>query len=48
MRSNKYGEIILNTNDAFEALYSGKIKKLNNILFDDSDDLKKFISSKIC
>jgi DNA polymerase III alpha subunit len=42
MRSNKYGEIILNTNDAFEALYSGKIKKLNNILFDDSDDLKKF------
>ena len=42
MRSNKYGEIILNTNDAFEALYSGKIKKLDNILFDDSDDLKKF------
>ena len=42
MRSNKYGEIILNTDDAFEALYSGKIKNLNNILFDDSDDLKKF------
>lgn len=42
MRSTNFGEIVLNTNDAFEALYSGKIKNLEKILFDDSEDLKKF------
>ena len=42
MRSNKYGEIILNSTDAFNALYSGKELDFSNIVFDNSDDLKKF------
>jgi DNA polymerase III alpha subunit len=45
MRSNKYGEIILSTDDVFDALYSGKKLDFDNILFDDSEDLKKFNSS---
>lgn len=45
MRSNKYSEIILSTSDAFNALYSGKVLDFDNILFDDSEDLKKFNSS---
>jgi len=45
MRSNKYSEIILSTSDAFTALYSGKVLDFDNILFDDSEDLKKFNSS---
>jgi DNA polymerase III alpha subunit len=42
MRSDNYGQIILNTDDAFEALYSGKIKSLNKILFEDTEEIKQF------
>ena len=35
MRSDNYGQLILNTDDAFKALYSGKIKNLDKILFDN-------------
>lgn len=42
MRSNKYGEIILNAEDAFAGLYSGKLKNLNNVLFDLSTEVEKF------
>jgi DNA polymerase III alpha subunit len=42
MRSDNYGQIILNTDDAFEALYSGKIKSLDKILFDNTAEIKKF------
>jgi len=42
MRSTSFGEVIINTDDAFKALYSSKITHLENILFEDSDDLKKF------
>ena len=42
MRSNNYGQIILNTNDAFNALYSGKIKSLDKILFDGTEEIKQF------
>lgn len=42
MRSDNYGQLILNTDDAFKALYSGKIKSLDKILFDDSAEIKQF------
>jgi DNA polymerase III alpha subunit len=42
MRSDIYGQIILNTDDAFDALYSGKIKSLDKILFDDTAEIKQF------
>jgi DNA polymerase III alpha subunit len=42
MRSDNYGQIILNTDDAFDALYSGKIKRLDKILFDNTAEIKKF------
>jgi DNA polymerase III alpha subunit len=42
MRSNKYGEIILNSNDAFNALYSGKILDFASIAFENGNDLKRF------
>jgi DNA polymerase III alpha subunit len=42
MRSDNYGQIILNTDDAFEALYSGKIKNLDKILFDNTPEIKQF------
>ena len=42
MRSNKYGEIILNSSDAFNALYSGKVLDFSDVAFDASDELKKF------
>jgi DNA polymerase III alpha subunit len=42
MRSDNYGQIILNTDDAFKALYSGKIKSLDKILFDDTPEIKQF------
>lgn len=46
MRSNNFGQIILTTDDVFEALYGGKIKNLNNILFEQSDELEKFNTAK--
>lgn len=45
MRSDNYGQIILNTDDAFRALYSGKIKSLNEILFDNTTEIKQFNSA---
>lgn len=42
MRSNKFGETILNTDDAFKALYSGKVLDFNNTLFEPNDTLEKF------
>ncbi len=46
MRSNSFGQVVLNTEDAFEALYSGKVSGLENILFDNSNELEKFNFSK--
>lgn len=45
MRSDNYGQIILNTDDAFRALYSGKIKSLDKILFDNTTEIKQFNSA---
>jgi len=45
MRTDKYGQVIVNANDAFTALYSGKIKDLSNILFEPGTDVEKFNQS---
>ena len=45
MRTDKYGQIIFNSSDAFNALYAGKIKDINNVLFDPSPDVEKFNQS---
>ncbi len=45
MRSDKYGQVILTADDAFEALYSGKINNLGHLFFDPSTELDKFNQS---
>jgi DNA polymerase III alpha subunit len=42
MRSDKYGQLILTANDAFNALYSGKLSNLEPLLIDPSSDVDKF------
>jgi DNA polymerase III alpha subunit len=42
MKTTEYGQALLNTNDVFNGLYSGKIVDLGNVLLDDLDELKKF------
>jgi DNA polymerase III alpha subunit len=45
MRTDKYGQVIFNSIDAFNALYAGKIKDINTVLFDPSTDIEKFNQS---
>ena len=42
MHSNKYGEIVLNSTDVFNGIYSGKINSVANLLIDDKEELEKF------
>lgn len=42
MHSNKYGEVILNSTDVFNGIYSGKITSLENLLIEDPEELAKF------
>lgn len=42
MRSDKFGQVILNADDAFNALYSGKIGLFHSTLFEPSQDIEKF------
>ena len=42
MHSNKYGEIVLNSTDVFNGIYSGKITSLENLLIEDPEELVKF------
>ena len=45
MKSNIYGEVILSIDDAFNALYTGKISNLNSILFEDNSEIQQFNQS---
>lgn len=38
MKINEYGQVIINEQEAFESLYSGKIKSLENILIEGDID----------
>ena len=42
MHSNKYGEIVLNSTDVFNGIYSGKITSLVDLLIEDQEELAKF------
>jgi DNA polymerase III alpha subunit len=42
MNINKYGEVVLNSNDVFTGIYSGKINSIDNLLIDDQEELEKF------
>jgi DNA polymerase III alpha subunit len=42
MRSDNFGQIILNTEDVFNALYSGKINLLDLVNIESSTEIEKF------
>ena len=45
MKLSEHGEVILNVQDVFDGLYSGKITSLDRIFVEDHQDLKKFNES---
>lgn len=45
MNANKYGAIFINTDELFEALYSGKIKSFENVFLDNNDEILRFNQS---
>lgn len=45
MHTNKYGEVVLNSTDVFNGIYSGKISSLDNLQIDDQEELEKFNSA---
>ena len=42
MRSDNFGQIVLNTEDVFNALYSGKINLLDLVNIESSKEIEKF------
>lgn len=46
MKSTKFGEIILNSEDIFNGLYTGKVTDLNQLNIDDQDFIQQFNSAK--
>lgn len=45
MKITEYGQVILNTQEVFDALYSGKITDLRTIFLDDQAECTKFCES---
>jgi DNA polymerase III alpha subunit len=45
MKLSKYGQVILNAEDVFNGMYSGKIKSLEDIFLDSPEECKKFNES---
>ena len=45
MKLSKYGQVILNAEDVFNGMYSGKITSLEDIFLDNPDECKKFNES---
>ncbi len=42
MKINDYGQVILNSQDIFEGLYSGKLTSLQDLNIDDSNIIEQF------
>jgi hypothetical protein len=42
MNIDKYGNVILDSKEAFESLYSGRLQDLENIFLEDSKDVDQF------
>jgi DNA polymerase III alpha subunit len=48
MKTDKFGQVILSSDDIFRGLYSGKIKDLNSVRIDSQEESDKFnASSKV-
>lgn len=47
MKSNSHGQVILSTDELFEALYTGKLSDVWHVDIDDSESVLKFNSSII-
>jgi DNA polymerase III alpha subunit len=45
MKLSKYGQVILNTDDVFDGMYSGKITDLETIFLDNPQECNKFNES---
>jgi DNA polymerase III alpha subunit len=45
MKTDKFGQVILTSDDIFRGLYSGKIKDLTAVRIDSQDDADKFNAS---
>ena len=45
MKLSKYSQVILNAEDVFNGMYSGKITSLGDIFLDNPDECKKFNES---
>jgi DNA polymerase III alpha subunit len=45
MKFSKHGQVILNEDDVFEGMYSGKITDLGTIFLDNDEECKKFNES---
>jgi len=45
MKLSKHGQVILNAEDVFNGMYSGKITSLGDIFLDNPDECKKFNES---
>lgn len=45
MKVDKYGQVAITENEAFQALYNGKIKNFNNIFVDDHNTINQFNSA---
>lgn len=45
MKVDEYGSVIINSDELFNAIYSGKIKSFENIFLDDTSEINKFNTS---
>ena len=45
MKVDKYGSVIINSDELFNAIYSGKIKSFENVFLDDITEITKFNTS---
>ena len=45
MNIDKYGNVILDTNEAFESLYSGRLQDFNNVFIKNNIDVDQFNTS---
>ena len=45
MKVDKYGQVAITEDEAFQALYNGKIKNFNNVFVDDHNTINQFNSA---
>lgn len=45
MKTDSYGQVIVNTADVFEAIYKGTITDFSNLMFEEADEVNQFNSA---